>query len=92
MVRENLAAERIVIDIYREMIICLGESDPTTRRLIEKILAEEEEHADDLLKFLPRNERRPSDEEPKKKAITGSIQPAYAQPTKKMRKARGNRQ
>ncbi|WP_131781498.1 ferritin-like domain-containing protein [Legionella gresilensis] len=49
MVRENLIAERIAIDIYREMILFLGDNDSTTRKMIEEILAVEEEHADDLL-------------------------------------------
>ncbi len=52
MLRENLAAERIVIATYREIIRWIGDSDPTTRRLIEDILAEEEEHADDILDLL----------------------------------------
>jgi bacterioferritin len=52
MLRENLKAERIVIEIYRELIRWLGDDDPTTRILIEGILAEEEEHADDLNDFL----------------------------------------
>ncbi|MCP0913355.1 MULTISPECIES: ferritin-like domain-containing protein [Legionella] len=49
MVKENLVAERIAIDIYREMINYIGNADPTTRKLLEDILAVEEEHADDLL-------------------------------------------
>ncbi len=49
MVQENLIAERIAIDIYREMINKIGNADPTTRQLLENILAVEEEHADDLL-------------------------------------------
>jgi bacterioferritin len=52
MLRENLAAERIVITTYQEIIRWLGDDDPTTRRLIEDILAEEEEHADDILDLL----------------------------------------
>jgi bacterioferritin len=52
MLRENLAAERIVIEVYAEVIRWLGEDDVTTRRLMEDILAEEEEHADDLLDLL----------------------------------------
>jgi bacterioferritin len=48
MLRENLVAERNVIEIYTEIARWLGDSDPTTRRLIEHILAEEEEHADEL--------------------------------------------
>ncbi|GGI93545.1 ferritin-like domain-containing protein [Legionella impletisoli] len=49
MVEENLVAERIAIDIYRAMINYIGYADPTTRKLLEDILAVEEEHADDLL-------------------------------------------
>ena len=52
MVKEDLVAERIAIDSYSEMINCLGDGDPTTRRMIETILAVEEEHADDLLDLL----------------------------------------
>jgi bacterioferritin len=52
MLRENLAAERIVIEIYQEIIRWLGNDDVTTRRLIEDILAQEEEHADDILDLL----------------------------------------
>jgi bacterioferritin len=48
MIRENLIAERIAIDTYREMIRYLGDKDPTTRRMLEDILAVEEEHADEL--------------------------------------------
>ena len=52
MIREDLVAERIAIDSYREIIAYLGEKDPTTRRLMEEILAKEEEHADDLANLL----------------------------------------
>ncbi|MFD4528878.1 bacterioferritin [Streptomyces sp. NPDC058470] len=52
MLQENLIAERIVITTYQEMIRWIDESDPTTRRMLEKILAEEEEHADDLRDLL----------------------------------------
>jgi bacterioferritin len=52
MLRENLAAERIVITTYQEIIRWLADDDVTTRRLIEDILAEEEEHADDLVDLL----------------------------------------
>jgi len=51
-IRENLVAERIAIDSYREMIQYVGDSDPTTRRMLEEILATEEEHADDLVDLL----------------------------------------
>jgi bacterioferritin len=52
MIRENLVAERIAIDSYREMAQYIGEDDPTTRRMLEGILATEEEHADDLADLL----------------------------------------
>ncbi|RZI82193.1 MAG: bacterioferritin [Rubrivivax sp.] len=52
MITEDLIAERIAIESYRELAQFLGDKDPTTRRLIEEILASEEEHADDLLDLL----------------------------------------
>ncbi|MBR7828011.1 bacterioferritin [Actinospica sp. MGRD01-02] len=52
MLRDNLLAERIVIESYQEIIRWIGDADPTTRRLMEKILAEEEEHADDIVDLL----------------------------------------
>lgn len=52
MLRDNLTAERIVITTYQEIIRWLGNDDPTTRRLLEDILAEEEEHADDIVDLL----------------------------------------
>lgn len=52
MVEANLIAERIAIDEYREMINKLGNDDPTTRRIIEEVLAQEEEHADELAGWL----------------------------------------
>jgi bacterioferritin len=52
MIEEDLVAERIAIDSYREMIEYLGTQDTTTRRLMEEILATEEEHADDLASLL----------------------------------------
>lgn len=52
MIKENLVAERIAIDTYREMITFIGDSDPTTRRILEVILEQEEEHADELANFL----------------------------------------
>jgi len=60
MIRENLVAEPIVIESYSEMIRYLGEDDPTTRRMLEEILANEEDHADDLrtlLETLGKDER-----------------------------------
>jgi len=52
MVRENLIAERIAIDSYREMINFIGDKDTTTKRILEQILAQEEEHADDFADML----------------------------------------
>jgi bacterioferritin len=52
MVREDLVAERVAIASYTEIAQWLGDSDPTTRNLMESILAVEEEHADDLLGIL----------------------------------------
>jgi bacterioferritin len=52
MLKENLFAERIVIAIYQEIIRWIGDSDPTSRRMMETILEEEEEHADDLNDLL----------------------------------------
>jgi bacterioferritin len=52
MIKEDLVAERIAIDSYREIIQYLGNDDPTTRRMLEGILAMEEEHADDLVNLL----------------------------------------
>lgn len=52
MIQEDLVAERIAIDSYREMISYLGNDDPTSRRMLEEILAVEEEHADDLVNLL----------------------------------------
>jgi len=52
MIREDLVAERIAIESYKEMIAFVGENDPTTRRLFEWILGQEEEHADELAHLL----------------------------------------
>jgi bacterioferritin len=52
MIREDLVAERIAIDSYGEIIRYLGDTDPTSRRLMESILAVEEEHAEDLKTLL----------------------------------------
>ncbi|MGI4815562.1 MAG: ferritin-like domain-containing protein [Janthinobacterium lividum] len=55
MIKENLVAERVAIDSYREIIQYLAENDPTTRRIFEQILAVEEEHADDMADLLDRS-------------------------------------
>jgi bacterioferritin len=52
MVKEDLVAERIAIDSYKEMIAVIGDNDTTTRRMLEWILSVEEEHADDLASLL----------------------------------------
>lgn len=52
MIKEDLVAERVAIDSYREMIRYLGDDDPTSRRVIEEILAKEEEHAEDMSALL----------------------------------------
>jgi bacterioferritin len=55
MIKEDLIAERVVIQAYSEIIAWLGHNDSTSRRLFEDILADEEEHADDMLKLLERS-------------------------------------
>jgi bacterioferritin len=52
MIREDLIAERIAIESYREMINYIGDGDSTTRRMLEEILAVEEEHAEDMNSLL----------------------------------------
>jgi bacterioferritin len=52
MIREDLIAERIVIEVYQKMVRYFGDDDPTTRRMVEHILADEEEHASDLSDLL----------------------------------------
>jgi len=59
MIRENLIAERIAVDHYRELIRYFGDDDPTTRVMIEGILAKEEEHANDMHDLLVAHEGRP---------------------------------
>jgi bacterioferritin len=57
MIKEDLVAERVAIASYSEIIRWLGENDPTTRRMLEAILAVEEEHATDLLSLLEKVRR-----------------------------------
>ncbi|MET0582664.1 MAG: ferritin-like domain-containing protein [Pseudoxanthomonas sp.] len=52
MVKEDLIAERVAIDSYREMINYIGDKDTTTKRILESILAQEEEHADEFSDLL----------------------------------------
>jgi bacterioferritin len=59
MIKENLIAERIAVEHYRELARFFGENDPTTKRMVEWILAVEEEHADDMHDLLVAHEGRP---------------------------------
>lgn len=52
MLRADLVAERIAVESYRQMIRLIGDKDPTTRRMLEEILAQEEEHADEIKDWL----------------------------------------
>jgi bacterioferritin len=52
MIKEDLVAERIAVESYSEIIRFLGENDPTSRRLMEEILAKEEEHAEDMRSLI----------------------------------------
>lgn len=56
MIQENLVAERIAIDTYREMARWFGDDDPTTKRMLEGILGQEEEHANELSDLLQKNQ------------------------------------
>jgi len=59
MIKENLIAERIAVDHYRELIRYFGDDDPTTRVMLEGILSVEEEHADDMHDLLVAHEGKP---------------------------------
>jgi bacterioferritin len=59
MIKEDLVAERVAIETYREMVRYFGDKDPTTRVLLERILAQEEEHANDMHDLLVSHEGRP---------------------------------
>jgi bacterioferritin len=59
MIRENLIAERIAVDHYRELIRYFGDDDPTTRVMLEGILAKEEEHTNDMHDLLVAHEGKP---------------------------------
>ena len=59
MIKENYVAERIAIDHYRELARFFGDKDPTTRILVERLLAKEEEHANDMHDLLVAHEGRP---------------------------------
>ena len=59
MIKENLIAERIAVDHYRELIRYFGNEDPTTRRMLEKILMVEEEHTNDMHDLLVAHQGKP---------------------------------
>src|SRR5919197_2045253 len=59
MVKEDLVAERVAIGSYQEIVRWLGNDDPTTRRMMETILATEEEHADDILTIIQEMDSAP---------------------------------
>ncbi|MEJ0024391.1 MAG: ferritin-like domain-containing protein [Rhizomicrobium sp.] len=59
MIKENLIAERIAVDHYRELIRYFGDNDPTTKRMLEWILSVEEERADDMHDLLVAHEGKP---------------------------------
>jgi bacterioferritin len=88
MLKEDLVAERIAIESYRDMVRFFGDKDPTTRRILEEILAKEEEHADDLTDLLfaqGEGEPRPlyyKDEVPGA-AKVGQAQPGSTRPDSK---------
>lgn len=60
MIKENLIAERIACEHYEELVRYFGDKDPATRVMMEKILLNEEEHANDMLDLLKDNEGKPS--------------------------------
>ena len=59
MIKEDLVAERVAIETYRDMVRHFGDQDPTTRVLLERILAQEEEHANDMHDLLVAHEGQP---------------------------------
>ena len=61
MIKEDLIAERIAIESYLDMIRYFGDNDPTSRRLVEKVLEQEEEHADDMATLLERFDKEPGE-------------------------------
>jgi bacterioferritin len=60
MIKENLIAERLAVDHYRELIRYFGDDDPSTRVMLEGILSVEEEHATDMHDLLVAHEGKPS--------------------------------
>lgn len=52
MIEQDLLSERVAVDTYRQIVRWLGDHDPTTRRIMEEILVEEEDHADDMRSLM----------------------------------------
>jgi bacterioferritin len=82
MIKEDLVAERIAIDSYRDIVEYLGDKDPTTRRIMEGILAKEEEHADDMATLLQKYDQPSRVAQPGSHAQAGSGQSPSAQKSK----------
>src|SRR5438105_56086 len=80
MIREDLVAERIAIETYREIINYFGEQDPTSRLLMEEILTAEEKHADDLVNLL--FAVQPNTSDAPRHLYFGDEVPAQAKPDK----------
>jgi len=59
MIKEDLVAERIAVETYRDLVRYFAEKDPTTRRILEQVLAQEEEHANELHDLLVAHEGKP---------------------------------
>jgi bacterioferritin len=80
MIREDLAAERVAIATYSEIVRWLGDDDTTTRRMMEEILAKEEEHADELAMLLEPTRRTAAgaERQPVPHAVSATGQPAAA--------------
>ncbi len=72
MIKENLVAERIAIDSYREIVDYLGNADTTTRRIMEEILAVEEEHAEDMNTLLEELGKKGEPAKPAKRSDSAS--------------------
>ena len=71
MIEENLVAERVAIDSYREIINYVGDRDTTTKRMLEQILAMEEEHAEDMKTLMEDFGKKGEPAKPKPKATGG---------------------
>ena len=89
MIEEDLVAERIAIDTYGEMIRYLGNDDPTTRRMLEGILASEEEHAEDLSSLL--GELGEATAKPGRASVDAQLRPARAHEPRRLHHHRRRR-